>query len=680
MTPKAESGADERTGSSETDLHAGTGSGPVPDGSTSWDETIRDAVAVANIPTLLMVLVQLTGDLSWIAEPYAVSRTRGMADNDTGGLDPELQAAVREAAAQAIVRWHAGSDAAIANPSPELVTRMLAWSMGDDVPLEYGEFLQDELAVGAGVRAASPPVQAPPGFRAVVIGAGISGIAACVRLQGLGLDVTVLEKSDDLGGVWRDNRYPGAGVDTPSHLYSFSFAPHDWSQYFAGRGEIHAYIQRVADDYRVRERVRFGREVVRVVYDEAETRWHLHTRDADGTTGVEHADLVISCVGAFNPPVVPALPGLGDFEGPAFHTAQWPQDLSLTGKRVALVGNGATAMQVAPAIADQVEKLTIFQRSPQWVQPFEKFQQKVPDAVRLLFRKVPLYRAWYRLRLEWIFHDKLYKSLQRDPDWADCRTAINSINAGHRDYFTSYIREQVGDRTDLLEKVIPDYPPFGKRMLMDNGWFRTLRRPNVDLVTDGIASVLPLGVVTTQGETVDVDVLVFATGFDVVRFISSYEVIGRGGRRLREVWDDTDGRAYLGLSIPGFPNFFTLYGPNTQTGHGGSLIHTVEAQLDYVESLLRQLFARGLTSVECKQDVYEDFARQVDDMHAGMVWSHPAMSTYYRNEKGRVVVISPFRNLDYWHLTRRAELDDYLLGSREVDVTAAAPTSDGSSR
>jgi len=648
-----------------TDQDDGSGQAPDPDTSAAWDVTIHQAVAVANIPTLLMVLVQLTGETRWIEEPYAVSRTRGMADNDTGDLPPELQQQIRGAAAEALVRWHSGDEVAIPRPDPDLITRMLAWSMGDRVPVEYGEFLQEELAVGVGERAAPAPLQAPGGFRVVVIGAGISGVAACARFLRLGLDVTVLEKSDDLGGVWRENHYPGAGVDTPSHLYSFSFAPHDWSQYFAGRDEIHAYIQTVAAEHGVREHVRLGCEVTRVSYDEQRSRWTIETQGIDGTTGVESADLVISCVGAFNPPVVPALPGLGDFQGRAFHSTQWPQGLSLSGKRVALIGNGATAMQVAPAIADQVERLTIFQRSPQWVQPFEKFKQKVPDAVRLLFREVPLYRAWYRLRLEWIFHDKLYRSLQRDPDWADCRTAINKANAGHRDYFTEYIRQEIGDRTDLLDKVVPDYPPFGKRMLLDNGWFRTVTKHNVDLVTDAIAEVRPHAVVTSEGDAFEVDALVFATGFDVVRFISTYEVVGRDGRRLRDVWDDIDCRAYLGLAVPGFPNFFTLYGPNTQTGHGGSLIHTVEAQIDYIESLLCQLFERRLTSVECRQAVYDDYAKRVDDMHAGLIWSHPAMSTYYRNTHNRVVVINPFRNLDYWHMTRRADLDDYIVDRRE---------------
>lgn len=629
-----------------------------------WEDTICAAIEAANIPTLLMVLVQLTGDPSWIEEPYRVSRTKGMADNDTGGLSEELQSQVRSAAVDAIVRWKRGVAPAIADPDPDLVARMLGWSMGDSVDPEYGEFLRTELAVGQGVWSEPNPVAVPENFKVVVIGGGISGIAACIKLTALGVAVVVFEKSDDIGGVWNDNRYPGAGVDTPSHLYSYSFAPGDWTQYFATRDEISAYLHAVADEFDVLSHVRFGHEVVKVELDEVSGTWDIHFNDRWGKSKVEKANVVLSCVGAFNPPVVPDIPGLEDFEGPAFHTAEWPDALALGGKSVALIGNGATAMQVAPAIADSVDRLTIFQRSPQWVQPFEKFHKQVPDPVRLLFREVPLYRACYRLRLQWIFHDKLYRSLQRDPEWSDRSDAINVANAGHRDYFTQYIKEELGKRSDLFEKVIPNYPPFGKRMLLDNGWFRTLTLPHVELVTEEIESIRSHSVLTADGREVEADVLVFATGFDVVRFVSTYDVVGRGGVHLRDAWDDIDCRAYLGLAVPGFPNFFTLYGPNTQTGHGGSLIHTVEAQLDYLTSLLTQMFESRIGQVECRRDVYDDYADKIDAMHQELIWSHPAMSTYYRNDRGRVVVINPFRNLDFWRLTRRANLDDYQLGPR----------------
>jgi 4-hydroxyacetophenone monooxygenase len=475
----------------------------------------------------------------------------------------------------------------------------------------------------------------------------------------------VLEKNAEVGGVWLENTYPGAGVDTPSHLYSYSFAPGDWPHYFASRDEVQDYLARVTDDFALRAHIRFESEVLRVDYDEVEQVWTVQVRDSAGTTTAERADVIISCVGAFNPPVVPPLPGLQTFSGPAFHTACWPSDLSIEGKKVAVVGNGASAMQVVPAIADVVDELTIFQRSPQWVQPFDKFKTRVPESMRLLFDEVPLFRAWYRLRLSWIYHDKLYGALQRDPEWADSDVAINAANDGHRKYFTDYIKSKLPGREDLWAKTIPSYPPFGKRMLQDNGWFATLLRPNVHLVTDPITEIRPEGVVTDSGDRYEADVLVLATGFDVVRFLSSFEVRGRGGRLLSEAWNGDDGRAYLGLTIPGFPNFFTLYGPNTQTGHGGSLIHTVECQLEYLEGLLRMMFEQGLATVECRGEVYDQYAAAVDDMHERMIWTHPAMSTYYRNARGRVVVINPFRNVDFWRMTRQPDLDDYLVEYRD---------------
>jgi 4-hydroxyacetophenone monooxygenase len=314
-----------------------------------------------------------------------------------------------------------------------------------------------------------------------------------------------------------------------------------------------------------------------------------------------------------------------------------------------------------PAIAGQVAHLAVFQRAPQWAQPFEKLHKPVPAPLRLLLRDVPLYRTWYRLRLTWIFHDKLYASLQRDPKWPDSARSINKHNDRHRKYLTDYIRAELSGRPELLAALVPDYPPFGKRMLMDNGWYAALRRDNVSLVTQPVAQVVPEGLTTADGTTYPADVIVAATGFDVVRFLASVDVAGIGGRTLREEWDDDNCAAYLGLVVPGFPNLFTLYGPNTQPGHGGSLIGTIEEQLDYLADVLRQMFERGIATVECRRTVYQDYVRQVDDAHERMVWTHPGMSTYYRNSRGRVIVNSPFRNLDFWRMTRHADIDSVFV-------------------
>jgi 4-hydroxyacetophenone monooxygenase len=630
------------------------------------DTELRAAVELANVPTLLMVLVQLTGDLRWLDDPYRPSAARGLDENDTGGLDPEIGAEVRQAASEAISAWQAGRPVAMSEPDPELLVRMLSVAMGEPVPPEYGPMIAAQVLEEGSTPAPIPRV--PPGFSALIIGAGISGLCAAVRLGQAGVPYTILERNEDVGGVWVENRYPAAGVDCASHLYSFGFAPADWPHYFATREEVHRYLADVATRFDVWPAIRFGTEVLSAAYDESQQGWTVDVRRAGGSTQTLSANLLISAVGAFNRPKMPNIPGLDDFGGPVFHTARWPAGVEIDGRRVAVVGNGASAMQVVPAIADRVERLTVFSRSPHWIAPFEKFRQPVPGPVRRLLAAVPIYRRWYRARLAWTFNDRAHPALQKDPAWPHPERAVNAVNDRFRQYLTDYINEQLGDRQDLLGDVLPTYPPFGKRLLLDNGWYRTLTRDNVDLVTDRIARVDRDRIVTRSGEEHEVEVIVLATGFEVTRFLSTYELRGRSGIPLRQQWDDDDGRAYLGTMIPDFPNFFILYGPNTQPGHGGSFIAAVETQMDLVMTLLEGMAQRGWGSIEVKHSVTDEYNERVDAAHERMVWTHPGMDTYYRNSRGRVVVNTPFRIVDFWHMTRSADLDQFV--GEAVRVTA----------
>lgn len=632
------------------------------------DDAWREAVAIANIPTLLVVLVQMTGDRRWLEDPYRPTRTKGLGDNDDGGLPERLQDQIRDAALAAIREWRAGKPLAIPAPSADLLVEMMSVSLGETVPPEYAPMIAHELGVADERRAASAGADAagpPPGFGVLIVGAGVSGLCAAIRLQAAGVAYTIVERNETVGGTWLENRYPGCGVDVPSHLYTFSFAPNDWSQYFALREELHEYFERVASDFGVTERIRFRTEVTAARYDEAAQGWAVDVVNPDGSKETLRADVVISAVGAFNKPRLPDVRGAGSFEGPSAHTARWPEEgIDVEGKRVAVVGNGASAMQLVPAIADAAGSIVVFQRSPQWAAPFEKFRTPVPEPVKFLLRALPLYHAWYRLRLGWAFNDKIWPALQKDPTWPHPERAVNAINDGHRRYFTRHIVSELGDRQDLLEKVLPDFPPFGKRMLLDNGWFRTIARDHVELVAESVAEVRADRVVTTSGAEHEADVLVWATGFDVVRFLAPMEIVGRSGRALQEAWDGDDARAYLGTAVPDFPNFFCLYGPNTQFGHGGSLITVMERQTHYVMSVLSQMFARGVGSVEVRQDVHDRYNEKVDEAHENMVWTHPGMDTYYRNSKGRVVVNNPFKIVDYWEMTEAADLGDYRTEAR----------------
>jgi len=621
------------------------------------DELLAEAVAVANIPTLLMTLVQLTGEMHWLDDPYRIQRQQGMGDNDTGGLPEDRQAEVREAALEAITAWKAGRPVAIPDPDPQLLVRMLSWCMGETVPDEYGEFTKAQLGHKPLER---KKIDVPEGFKVLVIGAGVSGIAAGANLQAAGVPFEIVEKKHSVGGTWLENHYPGAGVDTPNHLYSFSFAQHDWKMYFCLRDELWGYLESVADRLNLRPHIRFQTEVVQARYQPRDQRWAVTLRLPDGTVEETEANIVISGTGIFNPLVFPDIEGLDSFAGPSFHTAAWRDDVDLTGKKVAIIGNGASCMQIGPEIQDKVEHLTIFQRSNHWAAPFEQFRKPVPEPMRFLFREVPIYQAWYRVRLGWTFNDRTYAALHKDPNWEHPERSLNAQNDAHRAYFTKYIQSELGDRQDLFDKVLPTYPPFGKRMLMDNGWYRMLRNPKVELVTERVTKIEPDALVTADGSRYEADVLVLATGFDVLRFITTFDAVGREGRSLREVWEDDNAKAYIGTVIPEFPNFFTLYGPNLQPGHGGSLIFVVEMQVNYIMSLIEQMAENGLGSVEIRQDVHDAYNERVDAEHENMVWTHPGMTTYYRNERGRIVVNSPYRNVDYFAWTRHADLAEYV--------------------
>jgi 4-hydroxyacetophenone monooxygenase len=628
----------------------------------SFEESrLTGAIAEANIPTLLMVLVQLTGEQRWLEPPYRPQRPRGLSDNDSGGLPAEVQVEIRDAALVAIRAWRAGTPIAIADPPRALRLQMLSCAMAEQIPTGYDSIIEAELPAA---QAATPaPINVPAGFEVLVIGAGVSGLCAGYNLKRLGVPFTIIEKSAEVGGVWRDNRYPGAGVDTPNHLYTFSFAPYDWSMYFALRDELKEYLEYVADKFELRGHIQFNSSVETLTYDNSTQRWQVSIRTPTGALEARTPNVVISAVGIFNPSKFPDIKGLAQFAGACFHSAEWPADVDLTDRRVAVIGNGASALQICPEIQHNVQSLTVFQRSPHWIAPHEQFRKPISESLRFLLREVPLYRTWYRLRLGWAFGDRIHGALQKDPAWPYPARALNPVNDAHREYFTQYIRAELADRADLIDQVLPTYPPFGKRLLMDNGWYQMLRNPKVTLESNTIAEVKTDRVVTEAGKEYPVDVLVVATGFDVLRFLTCFEARGKSGRTLREVWNDDDAKAYLGTVIPDFPNFFCLYGPNLQPGHGGSLMFVVEMQMRYVMDVLRKMLEQHASAFECRADVHAAYNADIDRAHANMVWTHAGMETYYRNSRGRVVVNSPYLNATYFDMTREAKPEEFVFSN-----------------
>jgi 4-hydroxyacetophenone monooxygenase len=622
------------------------------------EERLARALAAADVAPLLMVLVQLTGDAAPLGELAPFIHGPWDYSND---VPAELRRALERRLVTVLKDYAVSGRPLPVRPPDDLLERMLGVCVGEPVSAEYAPMMLEEMAVedryAARIGAAAPP---PAGFRVAIVGAGMSGLCAAIKLKEAGIPFVAFEKNRTVGGTWYENSYPGCGVDTPNHFYSYSFAPnHDWPHFYSKRDELHAYFERVADRYGIRPHVRFGTEVEAAAWDEAAGAWRIAVRGVDGTREEVVASALVSAVGQLNRPKLPDIPGLDSFTGPAFHTGHWRHDVDLAGKRVAMIGTGASGMQVGPSIAPEVERLVIFQRSPHWVVQNPNYHRSVSDDKKWVLRHLPFYAQWYRFTLFWGFADGIHPALQIDPAWPHQDRSVNRINERHRQAIVRFVRKELGEDGALLEKVIPDYPPYGKRILIDNHWYPMLKRANVELVTDRIERIEPDAVVTAGGARHPVDVIVLATGFQAALLLAPMDIRGRGGVNLRERWGDDDPRAYLGVTVPDFPNLFVLYGPNTNLGHGGSAIFHGECQVRYLLHCLRLLFERGGRAMEVRREVHDAYNERVDEAHARMIWTHPGMSNWYKNRRGRVFANSPWRLVDYWRMTAEANPGDY---------------------
>ena len=626
-------------------------------------DKLRQGVELANIPALLMVLVQLTGDEKWLAEPYVPRRAKGLDDNDSGNLPLKIQKEIRSAASEAIAGWARGVPAALPRPGRALLARMLSGAMVEEVPEQYG----DIIAAAMKLDEEPPKARAPAHTQAIIIGAGVSGICAAIRLREMGVECQIFEKNQGFGGTWWENRYPGCGVDTPNLTYTFSFAANDWSRYFPLQKEILGYLEKTANQHELRELVLFETKVERARWREEDAKWEVQVIDREGRAQTFQSDILISATGVLNIPMVPHIKGMDTFKGVVIHSSSWPEDLNVEGKRVAVIGNGASAMQIVPAIAPKVSQLTIFARSKQWAAPFPQFGKEVPEAVRYLLNVMPLYRLWYEQRLSWTFNDRVHETLFKDPKWRDPARSVNAVNDRHRRFFTDYVISELGDRQDLLKHVLPDYPPFAKRMLLDNGWYRALRRDNVRLIPHNLSEVNENTLTAGNGETIEADVIILATGFKASELLSSYEIVGRNGRVLSDFWENDNASAYFGTTVPGFPNFFILLGPNVGSGHGGSMIRNIECQTNYATSVLQEMFDQQAATAEVREDIYQNYSKKIDEAHEKMVWTHPGVDNWYRNSRGRVVVITPWRNDAFWRMTRQAKPEEYVFGAKPAE-------------
>jgi 4-hydroxyacetophenone monooxygenase len=631
------------------------------------DAAIAEALRVVSVPALCCSLVHMTGDLSWVWE-LALPKVAGSGEYQCG-LTQQAQDDVRARALPAIAAYRDGGCEPYPTSRGDLVEMMSFLAAGKPLDgVRLGEMLLEDLQYdGADSRAITWGDEIPADVKAdasvLVIGAGESGILAGIRLQQAGLPFTIVDKNDGPGGTWWENRYPGARVDVGSHQYCYSFEPsHHWSEYYCRQPELREYFADVVEKYGLAPHCRFGTKVESIVWDAPSARWRVQLSSAAASETVE-ARFVISAVGSLNLPKLPDIPGMTDFKGPSFHSTRWPDELDLTGSRFALIGAGASGFQIAPTLAPMVENLAIYQRTAQWMIPNPLYRSSVPEGDRWAQRHLPFYARWFRFLQTYPGMSVDLATFRFDPDYPHLDGyAVNATNAERRLLLEGWIRSQLGDRADLVEKSIPDYPAVGKRILQDDGfWLRSLCEPNVELIRTPIERITETGVVTTDGTLREADAICYATGFQHNDFLASMAVIGRGGTDLREQWGD-EPTAYLGVTMPNFPNLFAVYGPGTNLAHSSSLFFHSEYQVAHALDAIHAVLASKAREIEVREDAHDEYAKWHQDEISQLVWAHPSIKhSHYKNPAGKVYTLSPWAVDHYWELTRHFDPQVYSI-------------------
>ncbi|MFD0684992.1 flavin-containing monooxygenase [Actinomadura fibrosa] len=510
----------------------------------------------------------------------------------------------------------------------------------------------------AGRSAVVTPAAGPGGpYRVVIIGTGFSGLGMAIGLKKAGVhDFVILEKADEVGGTWRENTYPGCACDIMSLLYSYSFEPKsDWSRMFPKQRELLEYIKGIVDKYELAQHIRFRTEATGTAYDDATDTWRVAVAGDGAADGeIVRGRALVAGMGPLHLPNVPDLPGLASFQGTAFHSAEWDHSYDLTGKRVAVIGTGASAIQFVPQIAKRVRSLTVFQRTPPWIMP--KPDRRVTAFEKTLFRRVPGVQRGYRNGI-YLLQESFVLGFKNP----GLLRAASSIARWH-------LARQVPD-PELRRKLVPDYTMGCKRTLVSSDYYPALMRPNVELTTEGIAEVRAHSIVTRDGREHEVDAIIFGTGFHVTDAFENAPIVGRHGLRIQDAWKDGI-EAHLGVTVAGFPNLFLLLGPNSGLGHN-SMIFMIEAQVRYVLQCLRMRDEAGATSIAVRQTVQDRFNAWVRHRSEGAVWVAGGCDSWYLDRDGVNRAAWPASTVAYWLRTRRLDPDDFRIERR--DETGARP-------
>lgn len=620
-------------------------------------DELRDNLRQADPGVLVAVLAQLTGDAS-VIDRFGPSISHVPDPPERAGVtDPDTAAALVEAIVEALDSAR-GAGAA---HDRELFTRLLPLALGSEVDDEHIDLLLEQGGFVLSRPTLPRTVPIPDTVNVAIIGAGLAGIIAALAAADAGVAYEIFDRNDEVGGTWLTTTYPGIGVDTPSAYYSLSREVNpDWSSYYPEGAEYQAYLVALADKHGLREHIRFRTEVEALWWDEDRQQWQIQSVDGDGNRDVSYARVVVTAAGYLNRPRWPELPGRDTFAGTSIHSAQWDPSLDLTGKRVAIIGAGCTAVQIVDACVDEVEHLTVFQRQPHWVAPRKRLTDDVPEHRRYLGRHLPYYANWNRLKSYWATADNNYPIILQDPEWAKDHLSISPANDVLLQMCLEYIDRTFGAGTELAKKVTPDFAPYGKRIIRDpGGYYAALTREHVGVEASEPAAVNADGIVTADGRQIDLDVIIYATGYHL-DFLSTLDIRGRGGKKLADEWGDSP-RSYRGGTVPGFPNLFINSAPNYSPGHGAGANFSMEVMAHYIIECLQLMALRGATTIEVTQQAYHDYVAGIDEAMAGTVWCHtPNAHTYYRSGSGRVVVATPYRLVDMWQ-QHRAPIEAHFV-------------------